>query len=245
LASKVFGRHAVLALLGGPRRVHRVYVAHGVDQSLARELRAKAAARGVGVSEVSRSWLDERAADVTHQGVMAEAEPVRDHDLDEVLGEVAAGSEPFLIALDQVQDPHNLGAVMRTAAAAGAHGLIAQERRSAPLGPGAIKAAAGVAEWFPLIRVVNLARTLDAVKDRGLWVVGASPDAPELCWEADLRRPLALVVGGEDRGLRRLVREKCDMLVRLPMSTRVESLNASVAAGVLIYEVCRQRGEWR
>lgn len=241
----VFGRHAVLALLEGRRRVHRVYVAHGVDQGLVRELRAKAAARGAGVSEVPRDWLDERAGGVAHQGVMAEAEPVRGHDLDEVLAGVEAGRDPFLIALDQVQDPHNLGAVMRTAAAAEAHGLIAQERRAAPLGPGAIKAAAGVAEWFPLIRVVNLARTLEAVKEKGLWVVGAAADAPELCWEADLRRPLALVVGGEDRGLRRLVREKCDMLVRLPMSSQVQSLNASVAAGVLIYEVCRQRGEWR
>jgi 23S rRNA (guanosine2251-2'-O)-methyltransferase len=172
---------------------------------------------------------------------MAEAAPIDYADLDEVLARVPAGRDPFLVALDQVQDPHNLGAIIRTAAAAGADAVIIPERRAASLGLGALKAAAGAAEWFPVVRVVNLARAIDQLKERGIWAVGAEGGAPQLCWQADLVRPLLLVVGGEDRGLGRLIRDKCDYLVRLPMHANVQSLNASVAAGVLIYEVTRQR----
>lgn len=231
----------MLAALGGARRVHRVYLANGISPAFAETILAAAAGRGVPVERVPRAWLDRRAGSDAHQGVLAEAAPVDYADLDSVLAQVPAGRDPFLVALDQVQDPHNLGAIIRTAAAAGADGVIVPERRSAGLSPGTHKAAAGAAEWFPVIRVTNLARTLDGLKERGIWAVGADGDAPQSCWEADLDRPLVLVVGGEDRGLGRLIRDKCDYLVNLPMPGNVPSLNASVAAGVLIYEVLRQR----
>jgi 23S rRNA (guanosine2251-2'-O)-methyltransferase len=221
--------------------VHRVYLAEGVQPGFEETVMAAAAGRGVEVQRVARVWLDQRGGGQPHQGVMAEAAPVDFVDLDEVLGRMPAGRDPFLMALDQVQDPHNLGAIIRTAAAAGADAVIVPERRSAGLGLGTLKAAAGTAEWFPVVRVVNLARTIDQLKERGIWAVGADGAARQAAWQADLRRPLLLVVGGEDRGLGRLVRDKCDYLVMLPMQPGVQSLNTSVAAAVLLYEARRQR----
>lgn len=232
----------VLAALSSPtRQVHRVYLALGVKPGFEETVIAAARARGVEVERVARAWLDQRGGGRPHQGIMADAAPVGYADLDEVLARIPAGRDPFLMALDQVQDPHNLGAIIRTAAAAGADGLVVPERRAAGLSPGALRAAAGAGEWFPVVRVVNLARTIDQLRERGIWAVGADGEAELEVWRADLRRPLLLVVGGEDRGLGRLVREKCDFLVRLPMQPGVESLNASVAAAVLLYEARRQR----
>lgn len=241
MPERVYGRHVVAALLRGGRKVHRLFLSRGLDPSAYRELSALAVAEGVPVETVARQWLDQAAHGVVHQGVMAEVEPITYFELDDLLARVHGGQPPLLVALDQVQDPHNLGAVIRTAAAAGAHGVIIPERRSASLGPGVLRASAGVAEWFPVARVVNLARSLDALKARGLWAVGAEGSADQTHWEVDLVRPLVLVVGGEDRGLSRLVREKCDMLARLPMHGGVPSLNASVAAAIMLYEARRQR----
>ena len=241
MAERTFGKHAVTGLLAGPRKVFRLYLIQGLNPATERELSDLAQSKGIPVETVSRQWLDNLAGGVAHQGVMAEAEPVAYLELDELLALVPADATPLLVALDQVQDPHNLGAVIRTAAAAGAHGLIIPERRSASLSPGTLKAAAGVADWFPVARVVNLARALDELKERGLWVVGADGAAAQTYWQVDLARPLVLVIGGEDRGLGRLVREKCDMLARLPMQPAVPSLNASVAAAIMLYEVVRQR----
>lgn len=241
MADRVFGRHPVVGLLSGPRRVFRLYVAEGLAPATVRELSDLARGKAVPVNVVARAWLDSQAGEVSHQGVMAEVEPVRCIELDELLSMIPAGEMPFLVALDQVQDPHNLGAVIRTAAAAGAHGLVIPERRSASLSPGTLKAAAGAADWFPVARVVNLARTLDELKERGMWAVGADGGATQTVWQVDLVRPLVLVVGGEDRGIGRLVREKCDLLARLPMQPDVPSLNASVAAAIMIYEAVRQR----
>ena len=238
---RVFGRHAAISALRGRRRVTRVYVAQGVEPAFAAEIGRLTGILDIPLEQVQRSFLDQRAAGTPHQGVMLDAEPLSFADLEQVLAALPAGRDAFLVALDQVQDPHNLGAIIRTAAAAGADGIVIPERRSATLGPGALKAAAGAAEWFPVSRVVNLARTLDQLKEHGLWVVGSDGEAPTEVWQADLRRPVVLVIGGEDRGLGRLIRDKCDYVVRLPMTAPTQSLNASVAAGILIYEVVRQR----
>jgi 23S rRNA (guanosine2251-2'-O)-methyltransferase len=240
-AELIAGRHAVTAALKGRRRVLRVFVAPGLDKQVAAELNALAAARGVNVSVADKHWLDVKAGNVTHQGIIAEAEPVSLLTVDDVLSAVPDGQAPLLVILDQVQDPHNLGAIIRSAAAAGAHGVIIPERRSAGLGPGTLKAAAGTAEWFPVAQVVNLARTIEQLKKQGLWIVGADSDGADVFWRADFRQPTIFVIGGEDRGLGRLVRDKCDYLVRLPMHPAVPSLNASVAAAVLLYEAVRQR----
>lgn len=232
----------MLAAIRWQRPITRIYLAAGVERRFAEELTGLAGARGLEVSVVDRQWLSLRVGNESHQGVAAEAEDPRYVEPRDMLAAVPQGEQALLIALDQVQDPHNLGAVIRTAAAAGAHGLLIPSRRSAGLTAGALKAAAGAAEWFPVAQVVNLPRALDQLKQAGVWAVGADAEAGQTLWQADLNRPLVLVVGGEDRGLGRLVQQKCDILVALPMCGPVSSLNVSVAAGVLLYEVLRQRG---
>lgn len=229
------------AALKGHRKILRVFLAQGLDRQVAAELTALAGKRGVAIAVADRRWLDVRAGVTPHQGVVAEGEPISMRTLDELVAAVPEGQAPLFVLLDQVQDPHNLGAIIRSAAAAGAHGVVVPERRSAGLGPGTVKAAAGTAEWFPVAQVTNLVRTMEQLKKQGIWLAGADSDGPELLWRADFAVPLGLVIGGEDRGLGRLVREKCDYLVRLPMQPGVPSLNASVAAALLLYEAARQR----
>lgn len=241
MADKLFGKHAVAAVLAGTRKVHRLYLLEGIGAASVQDVLDLARKKGVGVNYVPRHWLDKQADGAVHQGVMAEAEDVKYWDLGDLVAAIPSSETPFLIALDQVQDPHNLGAIIRTAGAVGAHGVIIPERRAASLSGGTLKASAGVAEWFPVARVVNLPRAIEDLKKQGFWAIGADGDAPDLHWKVDFARPLVLVVGGEDRGLGRLVREKCDMLARLPMQPAVQSLNASVAAAVMAYEVLRQR----
>ncbi|OGS69469.1 MAG: 23S rRNA (guanosine(2251)-2'-O)-methyltransferase RlmB [Firmicutes bacterium RBG_13_65_8] len=237
----IAGRHAVVAALRGGDRVRRLYVARGAEPALQQEIAALAAERAVPVSLVDRSWLDARSGRVRHQGVLAEAAPLEYADLGELLAATGGEQMALILALDQVQDPQNLGAIIRTGAAAGAHGLVVPARRSAGLTGGALKAAAGTAETFPVARVTNLPRALEQLKRAGIWAAGADASAPTPYWEADFRRPLVLVIGGEDRGLGRLVREKCDFLVRIPMHKGSPCLNASVAAGILLFEAVRQR----
>jgi 23S rRNA (guanosine2251-2'-O)-methyltransferase len=182
------------------------------------------------------------AEGVRHQGVIArvrrQAAKIDEHNL---LSALTRTVNPLVLVLDGVQDPHNLGACLRSAAAAGALAVIVPRDNSAPLTPVARRAAAGAAESLPLVTVTNLARTLRDLKEAGVWIYGASHDAEASLYETDLRGPVALVLGGEGKGLRRLTREHCDGLFRIPMSGAVESLNVSVAAGISLFEVMRQR----
>jgi len=147
------------------------------------------------------------------------------------------------VLLDGINDPHNLGAIIRSADAAGAHGVVIPRRRAVSVNATVARASAGAVEYVPVVRVTNIAATIDMLKERGIWVAGADPAATQLVWDAPLGGPLAVVVGGEDKGISRLVREKCDVLVRLPMAGRVDSLNASVAAALVLFEVFRQRNK--
>lgn len=211
------------------------------DRRLA-ELAELASHAGVRVRQVARDELERAAAGVNHQGVLvwvrvptAGAEP----DLERLLERIAG--PPFLLLLDEVQDPHNLGACLRTAEAAGVHALIAPKDNAVGLTPVVCKVASGAAEILPYIQVTNLARTMDQLKERGIWLTGTSGDAQAELYAVDLTGPLGLVMGSEGSGLRRLTREHCDRLVRLPMRGRVESLNVSVATGICLYEALRQR----
>lgn len=178
-----------------------------------------------------------------HQGVLALAEPKAYVELEDIIqGACDRGEAPFLVMLDGVQDPQNLGAIMRSAESFGAHGLVIPERRACGVTPAAIKASCGAWEYLPVARVKNLSRAIDIAKERGLWIVGASSDAEKAAFDVDLRGSIGVVVGGEDRGISRLVGEKCDFLVRIPTVGHVPSLNASVACGIMLYEVARQRG---
>ncbi len=203
------------------------------------ELLALAERHGVRVRRVARREIDRLSGHGAHQGVVATVRRPVDYAVTDLLG---GSAPPLIVVLDGVEDPRNLGAVARTAAAAGANGIVVQTRRSAATTGAAVKASAGVIAHVRLAHVVNLSRALDALKAAGVWVVGLDGGARRSLYELDLRVPTALVVGAEGRGLRRLVRERCDWRAALPMRAEVASLNVSVAAGIALFEAVRQRG---
>jgi len=241
----VYGLHTVGAILAhDPRHLTGLWVLETRrDARLARLLDAAARA-GVAVHPVGRAELETLAPGARHQGVVAAYAggplPLGEADFDGLLAGVEG--PPLVLVLDGVQDPHNLGACLRSADGAGAHAVIAPRDRAVGLTPAARKVASGAAEALPFVQVTNLARTLRSLKDLGLRVVGAAGAAGQALYDADLTGPLALVLGAEGAGLRRLTREACDELVRIPMAGTVESLNVSVAAAVCLYEAVRQRG---
>lgn len=240
--ARIFGLHAVRAVLRrDPARIVQLSLAGQRDDARSAEIESLARQAGVALRRVDAQTLSKLAGDGVHQGVVAEVRPMppwREDDLLEALRETPA---PLVLVLDGVQDPHNLGACLRTADACGALAVVVPKDRAAPLNATARKVAAGAAETTPVVAVVNLARTLKLLKEAGLWVVGAAGEAPKLASEADLKGPLAIVMGAEGHGLRQLTRQHCDFLVRLPQLGAVESLNVSVATGMLLYEVLRQR----
>lgn len=239
----VYGLHAVTSVLErAPERVLELWMAQPRDDVRTRELRQRAQNAGIRVQSVGSETLSKLVGEVAHQGAVAAVRPLKawdEHDLMGALGQVTG--ELLLLILDGVTDPHNLGACLRTAAAAGAHAVLIPKDRSAAVDGVARKVAAGAAEIMPVARVTNLARTMDMLKERGIWVVGTDSEALPTLYGADLQRPLALVLGAEGTGMRRLTRERCDFLVRIPMQGHVESLNVSVAAGIALFEAQRQR----
>ena len=240
----MYGMHAVRALL--ERRagaVRRVLLQAGRADRRAQELAEYARERGVSVETRPPAELDALAGGGVHQGVVARVLPAAPLAEDELLVRLGAAPRPppLVLVLDGVQDPHNLGACLRTADAAGADAVVVPRDRAVGLTPVVRKVAAGAAETVAFTQVTNLARFLRALNEQGLWVVGTDGEAETLYCAADLRGPLALVLGAEGAGMRRLTREHCDLVVRLPMQGAVESLNVSVAAGVVLYEALRQR----
>ena len=242
-APVAYGIHAVRVLLSRqPQRVRRVLLEGGHDAGRLSAIRTLAQHAGVPVTTADGAELDRLADGGRHQGVVAEVLP-RAGDPETQLEEAleAAGAAPLLLVLDGVQDPHNLGACLRSADAAGVAAVIVPRDRAAGLTPVVRKVAAGAAETVPLVSVVNLARTLRDLKQRGIWLVGTDDAAERTLFEADLKGPLALVMGSEGEGMRRLTRECCDVRVSIPMAGAVESLNVSVATGVVLFEAVRQR----
>ncbi len=238
----VFGRNPVAEALRGGQPIEKLLIARGLHGRTIAELRQLARSGGVPIEEVPRVKLDTLAGTRKHQGVVAVVAAAAYAELEDVLQRAAVRQEPpFIAVLDGIEDPRNLGAILRSAEAAGVHGVVIPKRRAAGLTPAAIKAAAGAQAHLPVVRVTNIATLLDELKEAGLWVVGADPEAEQAFCDADLHGPIAVVIGGET-GMRRLVRQKCDTRVRIPMYGQVSSLNASVAAALLFYEVRRQRG---
>jgi 23S rRNA (guanosine2251-2'-O)-methyltransferase len=235
------GFHAVTARLRHePESVHEIYVDAGRRDPRLRDLTALAGQRGVRVLQVDEKRLEGLAGGARHQGVVArvDREP-RPVSLDDLLQGV--GQPPFLLLLDGVTDPHNLGACLRTADAMGVHGVIVPKDRSAGLSATVAKAASGAAESIPLVPVTNLARAMEQLKEAGVWLLGAAEQGEQSLFEARLEGAVGWVLGAEGQGLRRLTRERCDALVRIPMFGQVESLNVSVAAALCLYETRRQR----
>jgi 23S rRNA (guanosine2251-2'-O)-methyltransferase len=238
----VYGLHAVRALLTrDPQRVTRVYLQHGRHDARADEIERLARAAGRSVERVEGSVLQARLGPAVHQGAVAEVAPLAPWSEEQLLAAVAAAVDPLLLALDGVQDPHNLGACLRTADACGVLAVIVPRDRAAPLNAAARKVAAGAAETTPVATVTNLARTLGLLKGAGLWIVGADASGPQPAQQVDLTGGRVVVMGAEGSGLRQLTRRHCDWLVRLPSLGAVESLNVSVATGMLLYEALRQR----
>jgi len=239
------GRNAVReALLARRRRVHRVLLADGVqDHGPVEELVGLCAEASVSVVSVSRAELNRLGGPLTHQGIAAQVSAYPYADLDDALGWAEErGETPFLLALDSLQDPQNVGSLLRTAEAVGVHGVIVPERRAAGVTPAVSRASAGAVEHLLVAQVTNLVRALEELKGRGMWVVGVE-DVPtaEDYRRVDLNMPLALVVGGEGPGMRRLVLETCDLVVRIPMRGRIGSLNVSVAGSILLYQAWNVR----
>lgn len=239
----IYGLHAVQALLKrAPQRVQVIWVLEGrADARLQKVLQA-AEKHKLPISSKSRKELDQACEGNNHQGVLVFASPGRVHDEKSLLDLVReVDGHPLLLVLDGVTDPHNLGACLRTADAAGVHAVIVPKDNSASLNDAARKVACGAAEAVPLITVTNLARTLRVLKDEGLWLVGTSGEAQVSIYEAPLTGPLVLVMGAEGSGMRRLTAETCDHLAYIPMAGSVSSLNVSVATGVCLFEAVRRR----
>ncbi|MDX1755822.1 MAG: 23S rRNA (guanosine(2251)-2'-O)-methyltransferase RlmB [Marinobacter sp.] len=238
----IFGWHAVEAVLKRePERLQRVWIQTGRQDRRVKGVTRALDDLGVRWQEVHRRELDERVGGV-HQGVVAQVGKSREWSEADLLNLLGNGNKPpFLLVLDGVTDPHNLGACLRTADAAGVQAVIVPKDKSASLTPTARKVACGAAETVPLVRVTNLARTLRTLQDEGVWLIGTAGEADSTLYQADFKGAVALVMGAEGKGMRRLTREHCDLLINIPMLGHVDSLNVSVATGVCLYEVLRQR----
>lgn len=237
----ICGRNPVLEALRSGREIDRLFVAHGTGGGSVTAIIAKCRAKGILIKEISPQKLDYYCGGANHQGVAVMFASQEYATVDDMFALAKTrGEKPFLIICDEIEDPHNLGAIIRTAEATGVHGVIIPERRSASLNATVAKAACGALEYVPVARVTNIANTIDALKERGVWVFGADMDGNDYT-KTDFDTPCALVIGNEGKGIGALTAKKCDAILSLPMLGKINSLNASVAAGILMYEVVRSR----
>lgn len=238
----IAGKHPVLEALRSGREINKIWIAEGAQKSLSQPITAEAKQLGIVVQFVDKRKLDNMAPGITHQGVIAQAAAFAYVEVEDILNAAKNKNEtPFILLLDEIEDPHNLGSILRTAECTGVHGVIIPKRRAAGLTATVLKTSAGAAEHVPVARVTNLAQTIDRLKEEGVWVAGTDVSAKQDVYKTKFDMPLAIVIGNESKGMGRLIKEKCDFLVKLPMLGQLNSLNASVAAGVLMYEVVRQR----
>lgn len=238
----IAGKHPVLEALRSGREINKIWIAEGAQKSMTQPITAEAKKNGIIVQFVDKRKLDSMVEGVQHQGVVAQAAAFEYVEIEDILAIAKdRGETPFLLVLDEIEDPHNLGSILRTAECTGVHGVIIPKRRAAGLTATVLKTSAGAAEHVPVARVTNLAQTIDRLKEEGVWVAGTDVSAPQDVYRTKFDLPLAIVIGNEGKGIGRLIKEKCDFLVKLPMLGQLNSLNASVAAGVLMYEVVRQR----
>lgn len=238
----LYGLHAMQSVLEKePERIIEVMVLKGRNDERLSEIVNQARRFGISIQFCQRKVLDDKVDGQQHQGVVARAKPARVLDENDLSAILDNATQPFLLVLDGVTDPHNLGACLRTADGAGVDAVVVPKDKSASLTPTVRKVACGAAEVMPLIQVTNLSRTLKQLKDKGVWVIGTAGETDQTLYDIDLAGPTALVMGAEGKGMRRLTRENCDQLVKLPMAGSVTSLNVSVATGVCLYEIVRQR----
>ncbi|MCD9496224.1 23S rRNA (guanosine(2251)-2'-O)-methyltransferase RlmB [Photobacterium carnosum] len=239
----IFGIHAVKAVLASdPVRFIEVFVLKGREDDRLLPLITELKDLGITIQEAGRKALDDKVDGASHQGIIARVRPGKQYNENNLDDLLATKENPLLLILDGVTDPHNLGACLRNADAAGAVAVIVPKDRSAQLNATTSKVACGAAEIMPLVRVTNLARTMRALQDKGVWIVGTAGEATHDLYHSKLTGPLAIVMGAEGEGMRRLTRETCDDLIKIPMAGSVSSLNVSVATGICLFEAVRQRG---
>jgi 23S rRNA (guanosine2251-2'-O)-methyltransferase len=233
----IYGIHPVIEALGAGR-VTRILVSVRAGDRVGAALRL-AKAQGISVRNVDSRELDQLTRGALHQGIVADVKDVKPIGVEDLVGQSRGAA--LIVVLDGIEDPHNVGAILRTVDAAGADGLVRQSRHAAPLGGAAAKASAGAVAHVKIAEVVNIARALELLKQAGVWTIGLAGDAPKRYFDMDFTLPTAIVVGGEGAGLRRLVRDRCDWLASIPMRGHVDSLNVSVATGIALFEAVRQR----
>lgn len=239
----IAGKNPVLEALRSTRDINKIWIAEGVKKSGVHELIDLAKERGVIVQFVPKQKIDQLSSE-NHQGIVASVAAYNYSELGDLFNLAEErGEDPFFIILDELEDPHNLGSIMRTADAVGAHGIIIPKRRSVSLTAVVAKASTGAIEYIPTVRVNNLSQTVDELKERGVWIAGTDAKGSVDYRKMDATLPLAVIIGSEGRGISRILKEKCDFLYNLPMVGHVTSLNASVAASLLMYEVFRKRQE--
>ncbi|UHA71684.1 23S rRNA (guanosine(2251)-2'-O)-methyltransferase RlmB [Paenibacillus sp. 481] len=242
-AEYIAGKHSVTEALRSGRAINKIWIADNAQKHLTLPIIAEAKKVGVIVQTADKRKLDQMVEGVQHQGVVAQVAAYAYVELEDILARAEQkGETPFILLLDEIEDPHNLGSILRSADCTGVHGVVIPKRRAVGLTATVSKISAGAVEYVPVARVTNLAQTMEQLKERGVWIVGTDVSAKQDIYDADVfNLPVALVIGNENKGMGRLVREKCDVLLKLPMSGQINSLNASVAAGIFMYEVVRRR----
>ncbi|MEG0371029.1 MAG: 23S rRNA (guanosine(2251)-2'-O)-methyltransferase RlmB, partial [Clostridium sp.] len=224
------------------RTIEKLYIAKGDVEGSIKVIISKARDKGIVIQEMDKKGLDSMSVTKSHQGVIARVSPFEYSQIEDILLVAKQREEdPFIIILDEIEDPHNFGSIIRTANACGAHGIIIPKRRSALVTQTVLKVSAGAAEGMKIAKVTNLNQTIKELKNKGLWIIGTDMDG-EACYKANLKGPVGLVIGSEGKGIGRLIKESCDIVVKIPMKGTINSLNASVAGGIIMYEIVRQRG---
>jgi 23S rRNA (guanosine2251-2'-O)-methyltransferase len=241
---KLEGRNPVIEALKANRTINKILVAKGDREGSIKQILALAKDKGIIIQEVDRSKLDSVSTTHAHQGVIAFVSAKEYVELEDILkiAEVK-GEDPFLIILDEITDSNNLGSILRTANAVGAHGVVIPKRRAVGLTSAVSKASAGAIEYVPVARVTNIAQTIELLKKKNVWVVGTDASGKKAFYDHDLKGPIALVIGSEGEGMGKLIKEKCDFIVNLPMKGEISSLNAAVAGAIIMYEILRQRSK--
>ena len=239
---QVEGRNSVLELLESGKDINKIFVARGEKQGSINKIIGKAKYSKVVLVETDKRKLDEMSQTGNHQGVIAIVPPFEYCDVDDILNVAKEKNEdPFVIILDGIEDPHNLGAIIRTAETAGAHGVIIPKRRAVGVNSTVNKSSAGAVEYMKVARVNNITETMNYLKEKGLWIIGTDMDTDKYYYNQNMTGPIAIVIGSEGFGMSRLVKENCDILVKIPMNGKITSLNASVSAGIVMYEIVKQK----
>ncbi len=238
----VYGRNAVLELLKSNRDINKIFIESGEKHGSIKEIIAKAREKRIVLVEVNRQKLNSIALSENHQGVAAIVPPFNYSEVEDILEYAKEKKEdPFILILDGIEDPHNLGSIIRTAETAGVHGIIISKRRCVSVNSTVAKVSTGAVSYIKIARVNNLNETIKKLKDSGLWIIGTDGDADTLYYNQDLRGPLGIIIGSEGFGMSKLVKENSDILIKIPMKGKITSLNASVSAGIIMYEAVKQR----